>query len=451
MKKYSTLSFFLLFLAGASSGQSITQQLDSFMQASNHAHTFNGMVLVARNDSILLQKGYGYRDAQKQIPHDSSSLFQIGSLSKSFTAICILQLQEQGRLRLSDKLSRYFPFYKIGSEVTIENLLSHTGGIWEYSKDDAFMNSIYSGHLTQAAFWELVGKKPLDFTPGTEFSYSNTGYMMLGYLIEKVTGRTYWQVVREGIFNKAGMRSSGFDFAGSNPRYRSVGYEVLFTKPQEPARIVDSSYSFAAGAIYSSVGDLYRYSKALLSGKLINAATMNKAFTPVLKNYGYGWTIDSIPGMRVVEHQGGIPGFLTILAMVPENKTTIILLSNSSDPGVALPVTYMDLVKVLMGWSYVLPRLAVDVAPDSLAAYTGDYASVDNKTFIGHFTMWYDHLQVQWNKDDPQELFAEKKDSFFLKLYDAQLVFVRNAAGKVTGFTAHVGKKSFVYQRVGTP
>ena len=451
MKKYATLSLLLLFFSITSPGQSLTQQLDSFMRASYGAHAFNGMAFVARHDSILLQKGYGYRDAEKQVLHDSLSLFQIGDLSKSFTAICILQLKEQGRLKLSDKLSRYFPFYQYGDQVTIENLLTHTGGIWECSKDAAFMTTIYSGHLTETAFWELVGNKPLDFKPGTEFSYSNTGYMILGYLLEKVTGRTYWQVVREGIFRKAGMRSSGFDFAGSNSRYRSVGYEALFANPRDPARTVDSSYSFAAGAIYSTVGDLYRYNKALQAGKLISPASMKKAFTPVLQQYGYGWSIDSVPPMRVIEHQGSTPGFLSILAMVPETKTCIILLSNSRDQDVSLPDTYMGLLKMLMGWPYVLPRLAIPLGTDSLVAYTGDYELTDNRSFKGHITLQDGQLQLQWNTVKPEELFAEKQDFFFVKTYDMQLAFTRNGAGKITGFTAHMGNKAFVYQKVSAP
>jgi hypothetical protein len=176
---------------------------------------------------------------------------------------------------------------------------------------------------------------------------------------------------------------------------------------------------------------------------------MKKAFTPVLQQYGYGWSIDSISGMRVIEHQGSTPGFLSILAMVPETKTCIILLSNSRD--VFLPDTYMGLLKVLMGWPYVLPRLAMPVVADSLVTYTGDYELTDNKSFKGHITLQDGQLQLQWNTDKLEELFAEKQDFFFVKTYDMQLAFARNGAGKITGFTAHVGKKSFVYQRIETP
>lgn len=247
------------------------------------------------------------------------------------------------------------------------------------------------------------------------------------------------------------MRYSGFDFAGSKSPSRSVGFDAIFTQPTQPARIVDSSYSFAAGAIYSTVGDLYRYNKALQAGKLISPDSMKKAFTPVLQQYGYGWSIDSVPGMRVIEHQGAIPGFLTIMAMIPETQTCIILLSNSRDPDVVIPDTYMGLLKVLMGWPYVLPRLAIQLAADSLMAYKGDYELTDNKSFKGHLTLEEGQLLLQWNTNKPEDLFAERQDSFFIKSYDLQLVFTRNTAGKISGFTAYSGGKSYVYQKINTP
>lgn len=435
-------------MVGFAFAQTKDHEIDSFMRAANHAHFFNGTVLVARHDSILVQKGYGYRDVEKKISHDSLSIFQIGSLSKSFTAICIMQQLEQGHLRLSDTLGYYFPFYKNGAQVTIEQLLTHTGGIWEYSQDPDFMASIYTGHFTETAFWKLINDKPLDFSPGTKFHYSNTGYMILGYLLEKVTGRSYWQLVREGIFQKAGMYTSGFDFAGLKSRYRCVGYETIFENPIQPAQIVDSSYSFAAGAIYSTTGDLYRYSKALLEGRLITHASMEKAFKPVLQNYGYGWTIEFPAGKRAVFHGGAIPGFLTLMSMLPDEHSCIILISNNRDQESNLQECYTSLLKILMNDPYVLPRLAVPLPVDNLVEYTGNYELVDNKKFQGHLTLQDGQLMLQWNTDKIEKVFSEKKDLFFITTYDLQLTFTRGQSGSINGFTAHTAGKSFIYQKM---
>lgn len=447
MKK-SLLSLPILLISSILTAQTTPQVLDSFMRAAAHAHIFNGTVLVARHDSILLEKGYGCRDAEKHILHDSLSVFQIGSLTKSFTATCILQQAELGHLHLSDTLGQYFPAYKTGAGVTIEQVLNHTGGIWEYSNDHAFMASIYTGHFTEDAFWKMVANKPLDFTPGTKFGYSNTGYMILGYLLQKVTGRTYWDLVREGIFDKAGMSSSGFNFAGLKNNNRSIGYESIYNLPALQAEIVDSSYSFSAGSIYSTVGDLYKYNKALLEGRLISAASMKKAFTPVLQNYGLGWTIEYPAGKRAVFHQGAIPGFLTLMSMLPDDKSCIILMSNAQDWQTDMQRCYIELFKILINQPYVMPRLAISLPADSLNIYTGSYELKDNKAFKGRLFIKDKHLFLQWNEDKPEQLYAEKNDFFFITSYDMQLAFTRDSAGKITGFTAYVGDKQFVYQKL---
>lgn len=432
----------------AQPAQPVSERINEYLVAAQRAGLLNGAALVSKGDTILWQHGYGFKDLDKKAIADSSSLFQIGSLTKSFTSTLIFQLQEQGLLQLTDKLEKFFPFYTVGAKVTIEQLLAHTGGIYEYSRDSVFMASIYSGHFSQDAFWKLIGNKPLDFAPGSKYSYSNCGYVILGYVAEKVTGKSYWQLIREGIFEKAGMVHSGFDFIKTPKLYRATGYKCMHCQPPQIERIVDSTYTGGAGSIYTTSADLYRFSRALLSGKLISTTTLAKAFTPVLQNYAYGWATQEILGKQTVMHEGAIPGFLTLMALIPADQYCIVLLTNNRDRKTDLRRCYIDLFKILYNQPYVLPRIPVTLPQELLADYAGDFELVDNPSFKGYIRVDNGHFLLSWNKDKPGELFAEKKDFFFSDTYDMQLSFSRDSNGKVNGFTAYSAGKSFVYRRI---
>ncbi|HEY1199325.1 MAG TPA: serine hydrolase domain-containing protein, partial [Niastella sp.] len=203
-----------LLLTHALCAQTTAEKLSAFMDAANTAKLFNGVVLVTRNDSILLAKGYGWRDYENRIQHDTNSIFRIASVTKPFTAVAILYLKEQGKLILSDYVTKYFPEYSVGDKVTIKDLLTHTSGIFEYSNQENFFEEIAYKPYTQKDFWKYIKDKALQFTPGTEHQYSNSNYFILGYLIEKITGKPYEQNVREIIFNKV-------------TKYKIIGVAIL--------------------------------------------------------------------------------------------------------------------------------------------------------------------------------------------------------------------------------
>lgn len=423
--------------------QSDGEKLDEVMQAAVRADDFSGVVLVSRHDSILLAKGYGWRDYQHKVPHDTNSVFQIGSVTKQFTATVILWLQEHHQLSVEDKLSTYFPQYAYADKITIKNLLTHSSGIPGF--DDAyFLEHQVTVHFSQNDFWDIIRDKALDFDPGTEFHYSNSNYMLLGYIIEKVAGKPYEQMVREVIFNKAGMTHSGFDFAHLKSPYRSVGYDSLNERVQIPARIEDSSASFAAGAIYTTAGDLYRWNLALYTDKIVSQAALQEAFTPHLGNYGYGWFIDSMPGHRYMAHNGGIFGFETTFKRFPADHACIIVLCNEL-PG--LHEYIMSVNQILYGGQgYYIPRKATSIAPDSLSQYTGHY-QLTGKSFTGDISLKNGVLWLTWSGDRPYEIFAERKDGFFFKSFNCQLEFKRNANGRISGFTAHTSQQDFPYEK----
>ncbi|MBN9380405.1 MAG: beta-lactamase family protein [Chitinophagaceae bacterium] len=453
MKKYLP-ALFIVLSTGTAHAQSLTQKMDSFMQAANRAQLFNGVVLVARHDSILYAKGWGWRDAENKVPHDTNSIFLIGSVTKPFTATLIMDLQERGYLRLTDRIGKYFPDYKYGNMITIENLLDHSSGIFEYSKDAEFMSWVTRGHFTEKEFWERFGEKPLDFTPGTKFGYSNTAYMVLGYLAQKVTGRTYWDLIRQRIFQRAGMTHSGFDYIGLSSPFKSVGYDSLYDPDPAQAGIVDSTYSFSAGAIYSTVGDMYRWSQALFGGQLISPEDLERSVqihrVSGSWKYGYGWTMDSAIGKRLIFHEGGNFGFASLISNIPQDQACIVLLTNNRDRIANARPCYIGLLQILYDQPYVLPRKAIALLPAVLQEYTGDYELEDKKEFKGLIAWKNGQLSISWNGAKADELYAEKRDLLFLKAYDLQLSFTRDAQGKVTGFTAYSGGKAFVYHKVGS-
>ena len=207
---------------------------------------------------------------------------------------------------------------------------------------------------TREKMLALFKDKPLDFSPGTRWNYSNSGYLLLGYIIEDVTKKTYQQAVRKYIFTPLQMTHSGFDFTDLKSNKKATGYFNLDEKENAAAPIVDSSVSFSAGAIYSTTGDLYLWHKALQKNMILSKEQQEMAYTPVKNNYGYGWGIDSIDGKRRVSHGGGIPGFVTNISRVPQDDICIILLSNASDP--TLQDITGNIYAVLYGKPYEIPK-----------------------------------------------------------------------------------------------
>src|SRR6187397_28117 len=348
-------------------------KLDTLMSAYAKLHKFNGSVLVAKNGVVLLNKGYGYRNATDKVANNEQTIFQLGSVTKQFTSAVILKLQEEKKLSVSDKVSNYFPGYPKGDSITIEHLLTHTSGIYNYTNDANFMSNEVTKPANREKIMALFKDKPFDFSPGTSWNYSNSGYSLLGYIIEAVTKKPYEQAVRKYIFTPLGMTHSGFDFTHLKSKEKATGYFKLNDKENVPAPIVDSTVSYSAGAIYSTTSDLYLWHKALEQNKVLSKEQQEKAYTPVKNRYGYGWSIDSVEGKRRVSHGGGIHGFVTNISRVPEDDICIVLLSNTSDA--AISAITKSIFAILYGKEYELPkeRIAIKLPEEKLKEYEGEY------------------------------------------------------------------------------
>jgi CubicO group peptidase (beta-lactamase class C family) len=410
-------------------GQTPAQEIDELLKEYTKQNIFNGVALVAQKGKILLEKGYGYKNVATKTPNDTNTIFQIGSITKQFTAAIILQLQEQHRLSVQDRLSKYIPDYPGGDSMTLEHLLTHTSGIYNYTQDETMMRSIAGNSIRTDSLIAKFKYKPPDFAPGSKYNYSNSGYVLLGYVIEKVTGKSYFSVIRENIFTPLGMTHSGFDFKRLKSQQKATGYFRLNAKSIEPASIVDSSMSYAAGSIFSTLSDLYKWDRALYTNLIIHDSSLQKAFTPFKSNYGYGWVIDSSYEKKVVMHEGSIYGFVSFIARIPADEICIILLDNKESPG--LPKIAENINSILNQQPYDFPKPRNEIIVDTgvLKQYTGQYQL--SSKFIITISLENGQLMLQATGQGKNELFAEKQNFFFMKLADVQVEFVRSVAGNI--------------------
>jgi len=426
--------------------QDMSSRIDTLISTYSKMNKFNGTVLVSKNGTILLNKGYGYRNAADKILNSEQSIYQLGSITKQFTAAVILKLEQEKKLSVSDKISKYFPNYPKGDSITIQQLLTHTSGIYNYTNDGNFMaNEITKPH-NRDQMMALFENKPLDFSPGTAWNYSNSGYSLLGYIIEAVTKKSYEEAVRRYIFTPLGMTHSGFDFTHLNSLDKTTGYFILDNNRANIAPVVDSTISFSAGAIYSTTGDLYLWHEALQQNTILSKEQQEKAFTPVKNNYGYGWGIDSIEGRRRVGHGGGIPGYVTNESRVPEDDIDIVLLSNASDR--SLDKITGAIYAILYNKPYELPkaRASVQLPADILKQYEGEYEiSPDLHVVI---TVKDGQLAALPTKQSEKILYAEKEDFFFQNDDDIQVSFTRNEAKAIDGFILYQGGRQMKCKKI---
>jgi len=341
------------------------RQIDDLLARYHTYQQFNGAALVAENGKVLYKKGFGLANMEWNIPNEPDTKFRLGSITKQFTATLILQLVQQGKIKLDGKVSDYLPEYRkdTGSRMTIHHLLSHTSGVPNYTAQPGFFANVSRNPFTVDDFVKQYASGDLEFEPGTKFNYSNSGYFLLGDIIEKVTGRPYEQVLKENILDPLGMKNTGYDHYGTVLSKRAAGY-IKTQNGYENAAYLDMSMPYAAGSIYSTVEDLFLWDQALYGEKILSAASKELMFKPNLENYGYGFGIRKASlgpnkiSVPVIEHNGGINGFSTIIVRLVGDKRLIVLLDNTSQgrylDGMALAVT-----NILYGQPYETPKQSI--------------------------------------------------------------------------------------------
>lgn len=425
--------------------KTLPKKLDEFIVSGSGDSKFNGSVLISQKGEIVLQKGYGFKKTLPPLLNDTNTIFQIGSISKQFTAVVILKLQEEGKLSLHDKVSKYLPDYRYGKEVSLEQLLTHTSGIYNYTDDiTADDSALVCNPITKKTILDAFYNKPLAFKPGKEFSYDNSGYYLLGLIIEKITSKPYEQIVRDKVFEPLGMTHSGFNFRNINDSLKAIGYKNINETPNDLAQRWDSTVTYAAGGIFSTTSDLQKWTRAIKYKQIISESSWKQMFTPHLANYGFGWWINNFYDKRYYMHSGNLPGFQSSLTYYPDEDASIILLQNSgtgsSGDGAGLLLLQTGLASILFNKPYFISKNAVEVklSDSILQQYVGTYEL--DRGHIGIVTLENGYLQIvtpTGGVPKKSPLFAENETNFFLKVINLKIEFIKDKNGKVTHLIFH--------------
>jgi len=339
----------LIVLIGISQAQeksTLSEVIERYVKAEAEHDIFSGAVLVARDGKIIYQGAFGYADKKNKIPNTIDTKFCVGSIGKTFTGILIMQLVEQGKIKLDDTLDKYLPDfpYSVKSKIQIRHLLNHTAGLGNYFSHKKYQSKIPVLRKIDQALKLVYDQKPL-FKPGTKYQYSNSGMLVLGAIIEKITGMDYQEYLKKQLLDPIGMKDSGIFYPEDNVPNRAIGYSKtddrgykIETKNEFPA--------FSDGGLYSTVRDMLKYDIALRENRLLSPATKQIMFTitPPAENYALGWEKGTFKGEEFVGHVGGCPGFAADFIRFQKDQIMVIMLSNYTEGGKLLAVKLHHLV-----------------------------------------------------------------------------------------------------------
>ena len=427
---------FWLGLGSVCTAQENTGRMEEVVQSYVSSKQFMGTVLVARDATVLLDKGYGFANLEWGVPNAPTTKFRLGSVTKQFTAASIFLLQERGKLKIDDAVKKYMADAPAAwDKVTIYHLLTHTSGIPSFTGFPDY-SSTEAVPTTPEKLVARFRDKPLEFQPGEKWNYSNSGYVLLGYLIEKISGESYEKFVQENIFTPLGMKDSGYDSNSAIIVHRASGYTPGPDGPKN-AGYIDMSIPLSAGALYSTTEDLLRWEQGLFGGKVLSAASLQRMTSPFQHDYACGLGVSTVKGHQVIDHGGGIEGFNTQLSYYPDQKLTVVVLGNLN--GGAPAEIAEKLAGVVHGEKVVLPseRKEITVPAKILAGYVGNYELSPN--FSLAVTLEGDQLMTQATGQPKFPVFAESETMFFLKVVDAEVEFFKNEKGEVTHLVLHQG------------
>ncbi|MBC6434527.1 beta-lactamase family protein [Nostoc sp. HG1] len=339
--------------AAPQSAQQIVVKAEEYMNAAVRVNRFSGSILVARDGKPLISKGYGMANLELDVPNNPQTVFRLGSLTKQFTAMAIMILQERGKLHTNDLICNYLSDCPAAwQSITIRSLLTHTSGIPNYT---SLPNSLQTMQLpsTHANLVDRFKNMPLEFTPGEKFKYTNSGYYLLGMIIEQVSGKSYADFLQENIFAPLGMTHTGYDSHNRLIKNRAGGYELQDNSIIN-ASYIDMSIPFAAGALYSTTEDLLLWDQALYTEKLVSRKILAEIFTPFKDGYGYGWGITKRFDRQMIGHDGGINGFSSSIIRFPSDHVTAIVLSNNQNAPSGEIAS--SLAAIVFGAPYKMPQ-----------------------------------------------------------------------------------------------
>ncbi len=412
------------------------QLIDKEYSALNGKKASGIAVLVAKDGKIVYEKGFGYANIEKNELITPETKFRIGSITKQFIASSILKLQEEGKVTVHDKLSKFIPDFNKGDEVTIHHLLTHTSGIHSYTNKPDFVARVTTP-ITEDQLVELIKKEPYDFEPGERYQYNNSGYVLLGYIIRKITGKSFGDYLRETFFVPLGMNNTGVHEKSLKLTNEALGYSKQ--DGQYKADINwDMSWAGGAGALYSTVRDLYLWNEAVFNGKVISKESLNAAFTPVVLNsgktpaegkYGYGWALGELRELEVIEHGGGLHGFISRLTRFPQHNLTVVMLTNVMPTEVTIDPLVIAEFNL---WESLKPQKSYAVAAtnEDVKQYEGRYDFGNGMVLT--VTSKDGNLLAQVSGQQAFPIFPSAPGEYFWKVVEARIRFIKNEAGEVT-------------------
>ncbi|MEM9917417.1 MAG: serine hydrolase [Bacteroidota bacterium] len=409
------------------------QLLEKYFDADGPGAT----ALVVKKGQVLYKGAIGKADLENDVAMKVGHVHRIGSITKQFTAVSILMLMEQGKLKLQDDITRFIPDYPTkGKTVTVEHLLTHTSGIRSMTSMPGFFEAYERRNTSAEEMMDYFKNEPFDFEPGTQYRYNNSGYYLLGVIIEKASGMSYADFVKKNIFDKVGMKNSYYDNAQQIIPMRAAGY-VKEGDEYRNANFLDMSVPYAAGSLLSTVEDWYLWNQALRAGKLIKKESLEMAFTPYELNngekinYGYGWGIGKMFGSRVVQHGGGIHGFLTQGTYLPAEDVYVAVFSNCN----CQPADGAAEALAAIASEKYTSKKKISLSEAELKEYVGVY-QVEDQQGKRTILMDGDHLTSQRSGRDLYNIFPYEKDRFFFENNLTTFEFVRDANGKIKGMNA---------------
>lgn len=427
----------LLLLKGAkeTAMPSIDMLINGMYNSLNGKAAPGAAVLVSKDGKIIYQNGFGYANIEKKELVQPDTKFRIGSITKQFTAAAILKLQEEGKISVTDKLSKFIPDFPRGDEVTIHHLLTHTSGIHSYTSKPEFISKVTSP-ITEEALIAFFKNDPYDFSPGEKWLYDNSGYFLLGYIIGKVTGKPYGDYFKETFFNPLHMTNTGVHTPGLGLTKEATGYAM--ENNHYTAANWDMSWAGGAGALYSTVVDLNIWNDAIFSGKVLQEKSMKAAFTPVLLNdgkkpdnadYGYGWQFGNYRGEDIIQHGGGLVGFISQLARYPKENVTVVILTNVTPSEANLN---SNTLAEFMLWEKMDSQKSNTVnasVSENVEQYAGRYDFGNGAVMI--VSAENNNLFAQLTGQQKFPIFPSAEGEYFWKVVSAKIKFVKNADGEV--------------------
>lgn len=396
----------------------LEEQLDRLMTAYTSTGLFNGSVLISKAGKTLLVKGYGYSNLAAGTLNTATTKYPVYSITKSMTAALILQLAERKLLTLDERLSRFYPTYPAADSMTISQLLTHTSGLYPYNNDYSMPTD------SEEAMVRFLAGRALEFKPGSQWQYCNTGYYLLGFIVEKTTGLPYGKALDSLLFRPLKMNASGLDFRSLEAAGKATGYRFLYPGSGREARLYPQEELRSSGGVWSTVEDMLKFHEGMQHHRIISPASTRQAYTPYQKSYGYGWFIDSADGRQIVSHSGGAAGFRSLLVRIPDSNTCIVLLANAEN--VDLAVIKDGILRLLSGKDYEVPH-SVEVDSARLSAIAGTYRLEPGRSL--YIKSIHRRLVAQVSGQQPALLLADSSGRFRVAGMNGHLEFMGRQPG----------------------